>query len=209
MQLKFSWFSYIHYLKFSIPIGKALGQYHLTRKSLSQVHWGTNKTPLIIYRKMNCTVNALFAPHLINGRGAYSHRAATRCYQWTRMMMKTNLRSTVDFGEIGLWCCVGGFSNIWHGLTKKKAGDGTLIGFSPYEAVEYFAKEKWRCRKGFLATNCVFYFDGYRRYGSLALLENRVFLTAFHIVVHADIMYEGCCSDQVRAWTVPSSAMLF
>ena len=156
---------------------------------------------------MNCTVNALFAPHLINGRGAYSHRAATRCYQWTRMMMKTNLRSTVDFGEIGLWCCVGGFSNIWHGLTKKKAGDGTLIGFSPYEAVEYFAKEKWRCRKGFLATNCVFYFDGYRRYGSLALLENRVFLTAFHIVVHADIMYEGCCSDQVRAWSFDSAEL--
>jgi len=43
------------------------------------------------------------------------------------------------------------------------AGDGTLIGFSPYEAVDYYAKEKWRCRKGFLATNCVFYFDGYRR----------------------------------------------
>ena len=45
------------------------------------------------------------------------------------------------------------------------AGDGNLIGFSPYEAVEYFVKEKWRCRKGFLATNCVFYFDRYRRYG--------------------------------------------
>jgi len=38
MQLKFSWFSYIHYLKFPIPIGKALGQYHLITKSLSQVH---------------------------------------------------------------------------------------------------------------------------------------------------------------------------
>ena len=85
------------------------------------------------------------------------------------------------------------------GVRVCLAGDGTLIGFSTYEAVDYFAKEKWRCRKGFLATNCVFYFDGYRRYGSLALLENRVFLTAFHIVVHADIMYEGCCSGQVRA----------
>eukprot|EP00730_Choanoeca_flexa_P018832 TRINITY_DN9179_c0_g1_i2.p1 TRINITY_DN9179_c0_g1~~TRINITY_DN9179_c0_g1_i2.p1 ORF type:complete len:381 (+),score=24.59 TRINITY_DN9179_c0_g1_i2:227-1369(+) len=58
------------------------------------------------------------------------------------------------------------------------AGDGTLIGFAPYEKVEHFAKEKWRCRKGFLATNCVFYFDGYRR------------------IIHADIMYEGCSSDQ-------------
>ena len=49
------------------------------------------------------------------------------------------------------------------GVRACLAGDGTLIGFSPYEKVDYYAKEKWRCRKGFLATNCVFYFDGYRR----------------------------------------------
>lgn len=53
------------------------------------------------------------------------------------------------------------------GIRTCLAGDGTLIGFSPYEKVPGRDKEKWRCRKGFLATNCVFYFDGYRRWCTL------------------------------------------
>ena len=43
------------------------------------------------------------------------------------------------------------------------AADGTLIPFSPYGRVDPKARERWRCRKGFLATNCVVYF-GFRRY---------------------------------------------
>eukprot|EP00045_Choanoeca_perplexa_P003204 m.29102 g.29102 ORF g.29102 m.29102 type:complete len:250 (-) comp11923_c0_seq1:783-1532(-) len=42
-------------------------------------------------------------------------------------------------------------------------GDGTLIGFSPYGARDHHSKEKWRCSNGFLATKCLFYFDGHRR----------------------------------------------
>lgn len=43
------------------------------------------------------------------------------------------------------------------------AGDGSLIGFSSFKSEPYYDKEVWRCRKGYLATNCVMYFDGLRR----------------------------------------------
>jgi len=79
------------------------------------------------------------------------------------------------------------------------AADGSLIPFSPYGAMDPKVRERWRCRKGFLATNCVMYFDGRRRY----VLDDRcgfcmeIISYVVDRIVHADILFEGAASDQV------------
>ena len=57
------------------------------------------------------------------------------------------------------------------------AGDGTLIPVDPY-GLSDAKREVWRCRKGFVAQNCLVFFDGKQR------------------IVHAEVMYEGSTSDQ-------------